>query len=64
MKKYEITKMSTMWTTDNLKSKVERFLNDVNSQGYKIVSVSFGVNLWWMPTAYITLEKEIEELNS
>jgi hypothetical protein len=64
MKKYEITKMSTMWTTDNLKGRVERFLNDSNSQGHKIVTVSFGVNMWWMPTAYITLEKEIEELNS
>jgi hypothetical protein len=58
MKKYEITKMYTMWSTDNLKERVERFLNASTANGHKIVSVSFGVNMWWMPTAYITLEKD------
>jgi hypothetical protein len=61
MKKYTITKMSTMWSTNNLKTRVERFLDDASANNYKIVSVSFGVNLWWMPTAYITLEKEMME---
>ncbi|HLO46660.1 MAG TPA: hypothetical protein VK175_20120 [Leadbetterella sp.] len=58
MKKYTITKMSTMWSTNNLKTRVERFLDDASANNHKIVSVSFGVNLWWMPTAYITLEME------
>lgn len=59
MKKYEITKMYTMWSTNNLKRRVETFLNKTSGEGHKIVTVSFGVNMWWMPTAYITLEKDL-----
>ncbi|MDP1816437.1 MAG: hypothetical protein Q8K92_18435 [Leadbetterella sp.] len=57
MKKYEITKMYTMWSTDSLKNRVENFINNTSGNGYRILSVSFGVNMWWMPTAYITVEK-------
>ena len=57
MKSYSIIKMSTMWSTDRLTLDVERVLNEKESQGYEIVSVAFGVNLWWMPTAFITLRK-------
>lgn len=57
MKSYLILKLSTMWSTDQLKNDVERLLNEKNSMGYEIVSVSFGVNMWWMPTAYITICK-------
>lgn len=51
MKKYEITKMYTMWSTDSLKRRVEDFLNNASTNGNRIRSVSFGVNMWWMPTA-------------
>jgi hypothetical protein len=61
MKKYEITKMYTIWSTNNLKSRVENFLNIASANGNRIVSVSFGVNIWWMPTAYITIEKTISD---
>ncbi len=57
MKKYSIIKLSTMWSTNGLKNDVERLLNQKNAQGYEIVSVAFGVNLWWMPTAFITIRK-------
>lgn len=49
--------MHTMWSTHSLKSRVEDFLNKASANGNRIVAVSFGVNMWWMPTAYITLEK-------
>jgi len=42
---------------EGLRNDVERILNDKTTQGYEIISVSFGVNLWWMPTAFITISK-------
>lgn len=57
MKNYSIIKLSTMWSTDGLKDDVERILNEKANQGFEIVSVAFGVNLWWMPTAFITICK-------
>ncbi|MEM1326253.1 MAG: hypothetical protein AAGI23_09885 [Bacteroidota bacterium] len=55
MKKYSIIKLSTSWSTDKLKRDVEELLEEKDSEGYEIVSVAFGVNLWYMPTAFITL---------
>lgn len=46
-----------MWSTEGLKYDVENILNEKTQQGYEIVSVAFGVNLWYMPTAFITLCK-------
>ncbi|WP_396166090.1 hypothetical protein [Flavobacterium sp.] len=55
--KYTILTESSMWSTDTLKQKVERILNEKTRDGYEIVSVAFGVNMWWLPTAFITLRK-------
>ena len=57
MKSYSIIKLSTTWSTQELKNDVERLLNKKTAQGYEIVSVAFGVNLWWMPTAFVTICK-------
>jgi len=57
MKNYSIIKLSTMWSTDGLKNDVENILNEKTIQGYEIVSVAFGVNLLWMPTAFVTICK-------
>lgn len=57
MKSYSVIKLSTTWSTDGLKRDVEKVLNEKANQGYEIVSVAFGVNLWWMPTAFITIYK-------
>ena len=57
MKSYSIIKLSTMWSKDGLKNDVESLLNEKTAQGYEIVSVSFGVNMWWMPTAFVTICK-------
>lgn len=55
--KYTILTESSMWSTDTLKQKVERIINEKTRDGYEIVSVAFGVNMWWLPTAFITLRK-------
>ena len=55
---YTIIKESTMWSTDSLKKKVEEILNEKTKEGYEVVTVAFGLNLWWMPTAFITLRKQ------
>ena len=57
MKKYEIIKISEMWSTNALKNKVETLINKKSNEGYEIVTVSFGVNFWRKPTAYITICK-------
>lgn len=54
---YSIIKKSTMWSTNTLVKEVETILNEKTAAGYEIVTVAFGLNLWWMPTAYITLKK-------
>lgn len=57
MKKYRIIKISSMWSTDKLAREVEQELNMRAGDGYEIVTVAFGVNMWSMPTAYITICK-------
>ena len=57
MKTYKIIKLSAMWSTSTLTTRVEKILNEKTRDGYEIVTVSFGVNLWWMPTAFITICK-------
>ncbi|WP_424002481.1 hypothetical protein [Maribacter sp. IgM3_T14_3] len=57
MKYYSVVKLSTMWSSDTLKNDVEELINDKAKDGYEIVTVAFGVNMWWMPTAYITICK-------
>lgn len=57
MKVYFVIKVSTWWTTDQLTSKVEKLVNEKAAQGFEIVSVSFGLNMWYMPTAFVTISK-------
>jgi translation elongation factor EF-1beta len=54
---YSIIKESTKWSTNSLKKKVENILNEKTKEGYEVVTVAFGLNMWWMPTAFITLRK-------
>ncbi|SHK10182.1 hypothetical protein SAMN05444280_1685 [Tangfeifania diversioriginum] len=57
MKTYKVIKLSTAWSTSKLTERVEKFLNEKEKDGYEIISVAFGVNLWWLPTAFITICK-------
>ena len=57
MKTYTVISESSMWSTKKLKSNVETVLNEKTQEGFEVVSVAFGFNTWWVPTAYITLSK-------
>jgi hypothetical protein len=57
MKTYSVISESSMWSIEKLKRKVEIILNEKTKDGYEVVSVAFGLNIWWIPTAYITLSK-------
>jgi len=57
MKTYRIIKLSTWWSTSSLTAEVEKLLNEKERDGYEIVTVAFGVNMWWMPTAFVTVRK-------
>ncbi len=57
MKNYTIISETEFWSIKALKRKVENIINEKTAKGFEIVSVSFGVNLWWLPTAYITICK-------
>jgi hypothetical protein len=55
MRTYSVIKLSTMWSTTSLTQRVEEVLNERTKDGYEIVSVAFGVNMWLTPTAFITV---------
>jgi hypothetical protein len=60
MKQFRVFKISSMWSTSKLTRVVENELKKLTSDGYEIISVSFGVNFWWMPTAFITISKDVK----
>jgi len=53
MKSYKIESI-TAWSTTTLKTRVENLLKEKTNLHWEIISISFGINIWWMPTAYIT----------
>lgn len=57
MKTYKVITLSAVWSMSGLIKKVEQTLNEKTQEGYEIVTVAFGVNLWWLPTAFITVCK-------
>ncbi len=59
MKTYRVIKLTSMWSTSSLTRQVEQSLNKWTRDGCEIVTVSFGVNMWWLPSAYITICKTI-----
>lgn len=46
-----------MWSTSNLVAEVEQLINEKAGEGYTIVTVSFGLNVLWLPTAFVTICK-------
>ena len=58
MKVYTIIKHTSMRSTNKFVQQVEQLLNEKANEGYEIITVSFGLNMWAVPTAYITLAKE------
>ena len=61
MKQFKIiTVTNNFWKPDNLTKKVELKLEELSNEGFEIVSVSFGYNLWKIPSAFITVKRELK----
>jgi hypothetical protein len=60
MKQFRVFKISNMWSTARLTKDVENELKQITNEGYEIISVSFGFNIWWIPTAFITTSREVK----
>ena len=60
MKHFRVFKISNTWSTSRLIKDVENELKQITNEGYEIISVSFGVNMWWIPTAFITTSREVK----
>ena len=60
MKQFKVFKISNMWSTARLTKDVENELKQISNEGYEIISVSFGFNIWWIPTAFITTSREVK----
>ena len=59
MKQFRVFKISNMWSNSRLTRDVENELKKLTNEGYEIISVSFGFNIWWIPTAFITTSREV-----
>jgi hypothetical protein len=57
MKNYLIIRKTNIWSLKSLVTEVENILNEKTKEGYKVITVSFGTNLWWFPMAFITLAR-------
>lgn len=57
MKKFEIIRVSDWWSTNSLIKKAENVANQKSQEGYEIVSISFGISVGMIATAYITITK-------
>jgi hypothetical protein len=60
MKQFRVFKISNSWSTARLIKDVENELKQRTNEGYEIISVSFGFNIWWIPTAFITTSREVK----
>lgn len=57
MKKFEIIRVSDWWSTDSLMKKAENVANQKSQEGYEIVSISFGISVGMIVSAYITITR-------
>lgn len=57
MKKFEIIRVSDWWSTSSLMKKAEDVANQKSLEGYEIVSISFGLSVWMIVSAYISITK-------
>lgn len=54
MKRFTIIKTTSYWSAGALANRVETLINGKSNEGYDIVNVSFGTNIFYLPTAFIT----------
>jgi hypothetical protein len=57
MTQYKVFTYSTMWSTQKLTNRVERELSKLDSDGWEVISVSFGMDVRGMITAFVTVKR-------
>jgi hypothetical protein len=57
MKNFEIIRVSDWWSTNSLMEKAKNVANQKSREGYTIVSISFGISVGMIASAYITITK-------
>jgi hypothetical protein len=57
MKTYQLLTASDAWSIKKMRAKAEALMNEKVAEGYEINFVTFGYNMWMMPTLYITVSK-------
>jgi hypothetical protein len=57
MKTYQVLTASDAWSIQKMRAKAETLMNEKVAEGYEINFVTFGYNMWMMPTLYITVSK-------
>jgi hypothetical protein len=57
MKTYQLLAASDAWSIKKMRAKAENLMNEKVAEGYEINIVTFGYNMWMMPTLYITVSK-------
>lgn len=55
--KYRVIQTSNMWSTEKLRRKAEEIINRETENGWNLISVSLGFNIWYIPTVFITIGK-------
>jgi len=60
-KEFSILKRTHLYSTSELRTEVEAYLNMLSADGWEIVSVSFGFSGLFMPAAFITMCREKPE---
>jgi hypothetical protein len=57
MKNYSIVTVNSWWSTKKLIIRAEQLIKEKVNEGFEIKSVSIGFDVWYIPTAYITICK-------
>lgn len=60
MVQFQVIRVTNFFSTAKLTRQVEMQLKKLHSGGFEIIGVSFGYNAWLIPTAFITVKKEIQ----
>jgi len=61
MKRYSIIKQTHWYSAGALRKEAEIIINNKVKDGFEIVSVSFGTNILYLPTVFITICKSVEK---
>ncbi len=58
MKEYKILRVSNAWSTNKLQEEAQKLINQKNSEGWEVVSVSFGYTIWLVSSLSSLCQKQ------